>query len=299
MSLSPVQSGAGTGWRKAGSPVPSPYTPATKVAGVEIAEPSSSAPRVPVSPFATVSHVSTSRSRNGSKPLTSNRHPGSSVGSGKLVWATISRMASWSCRMSRNLTGPPPPCSTGEGTPAGSCPTLTNTDRCSSGMSIAESVPCPSATGPKESPTTSTSSGARPRPATRTRATACMASALPVRPRSMCRASLVTAACATPASRTRSRARRMPSSRPPGKPAAFSRASTSRRSSSADAPGGPAQSGSRSSERRFKRSRTRSTCSPADARRRHSASAASSRPSYSDAVARQRSSRRGPAGPTT
>ena len=101
MSRRPVQSGAGTGCLKGGSSVPSPYTPATKVAGVEIAEPSSSAPRVPVSPLATVSHVSTSRSRNGSKPLTSKRQEGSAFGSGKLRRATISRIASWSCRMSR------------------------------------------------------------------------------------------------------------------------------------------------------------------------------------------------------
>jgi hypothetical protein len=41
-SRRPSQSGTGTGWRKRDSPVPSPKTPATRAAGVEMADPSAS-----------------------------------------------------------------------------------------------------------------------------------------------------------------------------------------------------------------------------------------------------------------
>lgn len=59
-----------------------PNTPATYVAGADSPVPSSSDPRVPVLPFATVNHASTSRSRKGSNPSTSTRHEGSSTGCG-------------------------------------------------------------------------------------------------------------------------------------------------------------------------------------------------------------------------
>ena len=76
--------GRGTGWRKARLAGAVAEDAGHEGGRRHTAEPSSSAPRVPVSPLATVSHVSTSRSRNGSKPLTSKRQAGSAVGSGKL-----------------------------------------------------------------------------------------------------------------------------------------------------------------------------------------------------------------------
>ena len=293
---SPVQSGAGTGWRKGGSSVPSPKTPATKVAGVLTAEPSSRAPRVPVSPLATVSHVSTSRSRKGSKPLTSKRQAGSSVGAGKCRSATFSRRLIWSSRMASTASGPPPATITRGGAPADSGPTETTTDRASSGTSVSPSPPSIPPGCPNSSPMTSTSSGSRPRSPTSVTSTARAASPLSVSPMTTCLMSLPTRACGRPASTAYRRASSSVSVRP-CTPACPSVISTCCHIARAPARDGSDACGIRSITRRLSRTSVPTFMPPAaslSVRRPAASSSASSSP----ALAWRRRSSRGPVGPT-